>query len=61
MDTNYTRLTDELERRLMLAAIEEQFRPHPLRALGRGLRKLASSLRSVSAKNVAAGAQTQAI
>jgi hypothetical protein len=38
-------LTDELERRLMLAAIDEQFRPQPLRAIGRGLRKLARSLR----------------
>jgi hypothetical protein len=41
----YALLTDELERRLMLAAIDEQFRPQPLRAIGRGLRKLARSLK----------------
>ena len=33
-------LTDELERQLMREAMEEQFRPHPLRALISGLRKL---------------------
>ena len=36
---NTIRLTDELERQLMLQAIEEQFRPHPMRALAAGLRK----------------------
>jgi hypothetical protein len=36
----YALLTDELERSLMLAAIEEQFRPQPLRALGRLLLRL---------------------
>ena len=40
---NTIRLTDELERQLMLQAIEEQFRPHPMRALAAGLRKLATA------------------
>jgi hypothetical protein len=35
-----TRLTDELERELMMQAIQEQFRPHPLRALKSLLAKL---------------------
>jgi hypothetical protein len=38
--TSNTRLTDELERQLMMQAIEEQFRPRPLRALKRLLGKL---------------------
>lgn len=37
--TSDTRLTDELERQLMMQAIEEQFRPRPLRALKRLLGK----------------------
>ena len=41
---NTIRLTDELERQLMLQAIEEQFRPHPMRALAAGLRKLAHGI-----------------
>lgn len=57
---NYTRLTDELERRLMLEAIEEQFRPHPLRALARGIHKLAAALRLAS-KDTGSAAQTQAV
>jgi len=32
-------LTDDMERRLLLQAIETQFRPHPLRALGKALRQ----------------------
>jgi len=37
-DSRPLRLTDELERQLMRQAIEEQFRPRPLRALGRLLK-----------------------
>jgi len=48
-------LTDELERQLMLEAMEEQFRPHPLRALFAGLRKLA---RAAQAAGKTAGAET---
>ncbi|WP_144638794.1 hypothetical protein [Bordetella genomosp. 13] len=33
-------MSDELERQLMVQAMQEQFRPHPLRALLAGLRKL---------------------
>lgn len=42
-----TRLTDELERQLMLQAMEEQFRPRPMRALAAGLRKLALGLKQL--------------
>ena len=38
-DSRQLRLTDELERQLMRRAIEEQFRPRPLLALGRLLKK----------------------
>ncbi|OZI66095.1 hypothetical protein CAL27_10920 [Bordetella genomosp. 1] len=47
---NTTRLTDELERQLMLQAMEEQFRPHPMRALGNGLLKLAQGLKLLAGK-----------
>ncbi len=60
VEHDYYRLTDELERRLMLEAIEEQFRPRPLRALGRGLRKLASFVRAAS-KAPAGNTQTQTV
>jgi len=33
--TNTTRMTDTLERELLAHAMEEQFRPHPLRAVGK--------------------------
>jgi len=39
-------LTDELERQLMRQAIEEQFRPRPLRALGKLLSKMVQAVRS---------------
>lgn len=54
IDPNYIRLTDELERQLMRQAIEEQFRPRPMRALGNLLRKLFLALRSNSASRSAA-------
>ncbi len=47
--TNTTRLTDNLERELLAHAMEEQFRPHPLRAVGKlfnGLVKFTSSARA---------------
>lgn len=46
----YPRLTDELERELMLQAMEEQFRPQPMRALAEGLRKLAYSAKALFGK-----------
>lgn len=36
MNPNTFRLTDELERQLMLQAMEDQFRPRPMRALAAG-------------------------
>ena len=45
-DLHHLRLTDELERQLMRREIEEQFRPRPLRALGRLLK---TALRRLSA------------
>jgi hypothetical protein len=42
-----TRLTDELERELMMQAIQEQFRPHPLRALKKLLAKLGTGTKRV--------------
>lgn len=48
-------LTDELERQLMLEAMEEQFRPHPLRAFLGGLRKL---VRAAQAAGKTASAET---
>ena len=41
------RLTDELERQLMLQAIEEQFRPRPFRAMARGLSKLGKGIKTL--------------
>ncbi|ARP80910.1 hypothetical protein CAL12_08690 [Bordetella genomosp. 8] len=45
------RLTDELERELMRQAIEEQFRPRPLRALGKMISKLGRSFRAPAARH----------
>ncbi|MBR8655119.1 hypothetical protein KDH83_17590 [Achromobacter sp. Marseille-Q0513] len=57
---NTIRLTDELERQLMLQAIEEQFRPHPMRALAAGLRKLAHGIRALVGKASAKDAHSAA-
>ena len=46
------RLTDELERQLMLQAIEEQCRPRPLRALARGLRQVGKVVKTVIGRRV---------
>jgi len=57
INVNHTvRLTDELERQLMLQAIEEQFRPRPMRALASGLRKLGKGLKSLVAREAGAKA-----
>ena len=44
------RLTDDLERQLVLQAIEEQFRPHPLLALKDWAHRLVRSLRRTSGR-----------
>lgn len=44
------RLTDDLEHEMVLHAIEEQFRPHPLRALMAWMRKLVRPARSCTSK-----------
>ncbi|CAM4049244.1 hypothetical protein [Bordetella bronchialis] len=45
------RLTDELERELMRQAIEEQFRPRPLRALGKLISKFGRSFRAPASRH----------
>ena len=37
---NTARLTDSLERELLAKAMEDQFRPHPFRAVGKAVRGL---------------------
>ncbi len=50
-------MSDELERQVMVQAMQEQFRPHPLRALLAGLRKLmARAQRPAQIKTAAASA-----
>ncbi len=46
---NAARLTDSLERELLAKAMEEQFRPHPFRAVGRVVRGLVSFTNSARA------------
>lgn len=60
INPNTFRLTDELERQLMLQAIEEQFRPRPMHALASGLRKLALGIKSLMAREGAKAAQSAA-
>lgn len=50
LTNDVVRLTDDLERQLVLQAIEEQFRPHPLLALKQLARKLVQSLRRTSGR-----------
>jgi len=52
------RMTDELERKLMLQAIEDQFRPHPLRALRNFVAGLASTVRGTAQHMSAARQQS---
>jgi len=66
MSMHYPRqmLTDELERQLMQEAIEQQFRPHPLRALRRVLGQFLNIVGEVAGRMHAARAenfQTQAL
>jgi len=42
-DRNYY-LTDELERQLVLAEMEEQFRPRPLKALAALLKRIGAAM-----------------
>lgn len=60
MNPNTFRLTDELERQLMLQAMEDQFRPRPMRALAAGLRKLADGIKSVAGKSSSKAAHSAA-
>jgi len=57
-------LTDDMERRLLLQAMETQFRPHPLRTLGKAVRQFVSAL-GVIARSMASARshsfQTQAL
>ena len=51
---NSARLTDSLERELLAKAMEDQFRPHPFRAVGkvvRGLVSFTSSARAHARRN----------
>ncbi len=51
---NTARLTDSLERELLAKAMEDQFRPHPFRAVGkvmRGLIAFTSSARANARHN----------
>ena len=47
---NTSRLTDTLERELLAHAIEEQFRPHPIRAVGKLFNGLVSFTAAARAK-----------
>ena len=50
MKTNNTvRLTDSLERELLAKAMEDQFRPHPFRVVGKVVRSLVSFTNSARA------------
>lgn len=56
INTHQVVLSDELERQLMLQAMQEQFRPHPLRALFAGLRKLVRTSRPTAGNTAEAHA-----
>lgn len=47
---NTARLTDSLERELLAKAMENQFRPHPFRAVGKVVRSLISFASSARAQ-----------
>ena len=47
---NTARLTDSLERELLAKAMEDQFRPHPFRAVGRVVRSLMAFTHSARAQ-----------
>ena len=46
---NTARLTDSLERELLAKAMEDQFRPHPFRAVGKVMRGLVAFTSSARA------------
>ena len=46
---NTARLTDSLERELLAKAMEDQFRPHPFRAVGKVMRGLVAFTNSARA------------
>ena len=55
MNTDYnlgsnSRMTDSLERDLLAQAIEDQFQPHPLRALGHAVDRVTSLVAAIRAK-----------
>jgi len=55
MNTDYnlgsnSRMTDSLERDLLAQAIEDQFQPHPLRALGQMVNRVSSLVAAIRAK-----------
>jgi len=57
-------LTDDMERRLLLQAMETQFRPHPLRALGKAVRQFVNGLGLIARSMASARShsfQTQAL
>jgi hypothetical protein len=47
---NTARLTDSLERELLAKAMENQFRPHPFRVVGKVVRSLISFTSSARAQ-----------
>ena len=55
MNTDYnlgsnSRMTDSLERDLLAHAIEDQFQPHPLRALGQVLNRVVDAAAAIRSK-----------
>ena len=56
MNTDYnlgseSRMTDSLERDLLAMAIEDQFQPHPLRALGNLINRMASLAAAIRSRS----------
>lgn len=45
-----TRMTDSLERELLAQAIEDQFQPHPLRAVGQLVDRVVSAAAAIRSK-----------
>ena len=55
MNTDYdldssTRMTDSLERDLLASAMEDQFQPHPLRALGQVVNRVVEAAAAIRSK-----------
>ncbi len=49
LDSN-TRMTDSLERDLLVSAMEDQFQPHPLRALGQVVGRVVDAAAAIRSK-----------